>query len=131
MIEGSCHCGIVTWTVLAEPDYATSCNCTLCRRLGAFWAYGFKDDELRVYGPTKTYLRGPRTIGFHFCQNCGCVAYWMTPEPGQDGRYYGAVNLRLAEPDQIADIPVNHFEGHDSSKALARDGRCIGDVLWR
>lgn len=130
MIEGSCHCGSVHWDFEDVPEYATSCNCTLCRRWGALWAYGFKDEEFRVSGTTQVYLRDPKTIDFHFCRNCGCVAYWCTPEPGADGRYYGAVNLRLAEPNSVAAVPVNYFDGLEKAEALARDGRCIADILW-
>ena len=130
MIEGSCHCGSVRWNFTGTPEYATSCNCTLCRRWGALWAYGFKDEEFRVSGATQAYLRDPKTIEFHFCQNCGCVGYWCTPGPGADGRFYGAVNLRLAEPSAIAAVPINYFDGLDKFEALPRDGRCVADVLW-
>ena len=130
MIEGACHCGEVQFTLTSQPEYATSCNCTLCRRFAAFWAYGFKDEEIQVSGNTKAYLRDPKTIEFHFCENCGCIAYWRTPEPGADGRYYMAVNLRLADPSDVASIPLNLFDGFDKFEALPRDGRCVGEALW-
>jgi len=130
MIEGSCHCRLVSWVLLKTPEFATSCNCTLCRRWGTLWAYGFKDDDIQFDGPTKVYMRGPKTIEFHFCSNCGCVAYWITPEAGHDGRYYLAVNLRLAEPNKIADVSVKYFDGFETFKSRSGDGGCIGDVLW-
>ena len=130
MIEGACHCGQVSWTLVKHPEYATSCNCTLCRRLAALWAYGFKGDEIRVTGSTRVYMRDPKTIEFHFCEHCNCIAYWCTPEAGADGRYYMAVNLRLANPPDIASIPLNRFDGFDTFEALPSDGRCVGDALW-
>jgi len=36
-------------------------------------------------------------LAFHFCARCACVVAWLTTSRGQDGRLYGAVNLRLAE----------------------------------
>ena len=130
MIEGACHCGQVHWSLSKSPEYATSCNCTLCRQWGALWAYGFKDEDIQFSGVTHVYMRDPKTIEFHLCQNCGCVAYWCTPQPGQDGRYYLAVNLRLASPDDVADIPVSYFDGLHRFEALPLDGRCVADVLW-
>ena len=52
MIEGSCHCGAVTWRFEGEPDGATACNCTVCRRYGVLWAYDFVDEGIKVAGPT-------------------------------------------------------------------------------
>lgn len=130
MIEGACHCRSVRWTFEGVPESATSCNCTLCRRWGALWAYGFKDEEIRINGPTHAYLRDPKMIEFHFCPDCGCVAYWCTPEPGPDGRRYLAINLRLAELDDIAEVPINRFNGLENSGNLPRDGTCVADVWF-
>jgi len=85
MIQGSCHCGAVRWQFLATPESATACNCTACRRYGALWAYDYEDEGIRVSGPTRAYVRGT-SLGFHFCPECGCVAYWRSLEPGRDGR---------------------------------------------
>ncbi len=125
MIRGSCHCGAVQWQFAGTPESATACNCTICRRYGALWAYGFDGEEIDISGPTQTYL--PRTTGFHFCSVCGCVAYWREPEPGPKGRRVVAVNLRLAEPDDVAQIPVDHIDGLRNFEKLPRDGRCIAD----
>lgn len=42
---------------------------------------------------------------------------------------YGAVTWRFAEPDVVADIPIDHFDGLDRFDDLPRDGRCVRD-LW-
>ncbi len=128
MIAGSCHCGCVQWTFQGIPESATACNCTACRRYGVLWAYGHEDEGIRVSGPTKAYVRGD-SLGFHFCPECGCVAYWRSLEPDPDGRRRIAVNLRLTEPEPIAHIPIDHFDGLDKWEDLPRDGRCIRD-LW-
>ena len=39
MIAGSCHCGAVKIAVAEAPATVTSCNCSICRRLGTLWAY--------------------------------------------------------------------------------------------
>lgn len=128
VLEGSCHCGATRWTFAGLPTDATACNCTICRRYGVLWAYDFENERIRVTGSTKVYVRG-NAIGFHFCPECGCVAYWRALDPGEDGRRRIAVNLRLAEPDAVADIPIDHFEGLVSFDDLPRDGRCVRD-MW-
>ena len=128
MLEGTCHCGAVRWTFTGTPESATACNCTICRRYGVLWAYDYEDEGIRVTGPTKAYVRG-KIIGFHFCPDCGCVAYWRSLILGKSGRRRIAVNLRLAEPDEVAAIVIDHFDGLVSFDDLPRDGRCVAD-MW-
>ena len=129
-IEGACLCGSVRWGIEDVPESATACNCTACRRYGALWAYGFEDEGIHISGTTRAYVRGTKTLEFRFCPDCGCVAYWCAREPGEDGRRYMAVNLRLAEPDAIAAVPILQFEGLDTFENLPRDGRCVADIWF-
>ncbi len=129
MIEGSCHCGAVRWTIDPIPQSVTACNCTVCRRYAALWAYDYEGEGIHVSGPTKAYARG-RVLGFHFCPNCGNIAYWRALALDADGRRRIAVNLRLtAEPAAVQALPIDHFEGLESFDDLPRDGRCVVD-LW-
>jgi hypothetical protein len=129
MVQGSCHCGAVQWRCQAIPDSAEACNCTICRRYGVLWAYGFEGEGISVSGATQSYI--PRRTEFHFCFACGCVAYWREREPGPKGRRRIAVNLRLAEPEAVAQIPIDRVVGLDDTfKHLPRDGRCITDYWF-
>ncbi len=131
MIEGSCHCGAVTWRFEPEPDGATACNCTVCRRYGVLWIYDYENEGVRVAGPTQVYVRGAASpLGFHFCGTCGCVTHWRSLEAGPDGRRRLAVNARLAEPEAVARIPIDHFDGLETFKDLPRDGRCVADYWF-
>jgi hypothetical protein len=38
-----------------------------------------------------------------------------------------AVNLSLAKPELVGNIPVNHFYGLNTFADLPRDGRCVAD----
>ncbi|GAB3255337.1 hypothetical protein GCM10027296_24300 [Chitinimonas naiadis] len=93
------------------------------------WAYDYVDHGVHVTGKTQAYVRGKSTE-FHFCPNCGCVAYWLALRLEDDGRRRVAVNLRLAEPDTVAHIPIDHFDGLDTFDDLPRDGRCVGDYWF-
>lgn len=129
MIEGSCHCGAVHWRFDGIPESATICNCTVCRRYGVLWAYDNEGEGIHVSGPTKAYIHGKR-IGFHFCVTCGCMAYWRALETNPAGQRRIAVNLRLAEPDVVAGIPIDRFDGFDTFEDLPRDGRHVADYWF-
>ena len=130
MIKGSCHCGGINWSFDGIPDGATACNCTVCRRYGVLWAYDYDGERIKTSGSTQAYMWGNKTLGFHFCPNCGCVAYWRAFKPDAEGRLRIAVNLRLAEPDDVAQIPIDHFEGLVSFQDLPRDGKCVKDYWF-
>lgn len=126
---GSCLCGAVRWQFEGQPDGATACNCTACRRYGVLWAYDYEGHGINVSGKTHAYARG-KAIEFHFCPACGCVAFWRGKEADSDGRIRIAVNLRLAEPETVAAIPIDHFNGPDTFDDLPRDGRCVADYWF-
>ena len=128
MIEGSCLCGAVRWSFDGVPDGATACNCTADRRYGALWAYDYEGEGIRVSGPTRAYARG-KNLEFHFCPTCGCIAFWRGKALDEKGRRRIAVNLRLAEPEAVAAIPIDHFDGLVSFDDLPRDGRRVAD-MW-
>ena len=131
MIEGTCHCGKVHWTYVSDPETATACNCTVCRRFGSLWIYGWVGEEITTSGDTVAYVRDDgEDIGFHHCPTCGCVTWWKGMKPHKDGRTRIAVNTRMADdPKTVADLPVRHFDGLESWEDLPNDGKCVAD-LW-
>ncbi len=130
VLEGTCHCGNVKWTYSTPLESVTACNCTLCRRYGALWAYGYLHHGIEVSGETGKYERNKKHNGFHFCKACGCIAYYLANTLDEQGRRRMAVNLRMiSEPEKIADLPIDHFEGLEKFVDLPQDGRCVRD-LW-
>jgi hypothetical protein len=130
MLEGRCHCGAVRWRFDATPEGATACNCTLCRRYGALWIYGHEGEDVAVIGPTQVYERSGRYLEFHFCPTCACIVAWRGNHLEPDGRRRMAVNVRLSEPETVARIPIDHFDGLDSFDDLPRDGRQVADYWF-
>ena len=118
MTELSCHCGAVRLRLPHRPQTLTSCNCSLCRRIGALWGYYQHRNEVRIHadaGATVAYIQGDRTLEMHHCAVCGCVTHWQ----GVPGKGDGVgVNFRLADPADIAGIRVRHLDGADSWKYL-------------
>lgn len=130
MLEGSCHCGNVKWVYNQPLESVTACNCTLCRRYGALWAYGHLEYGIKVMGPTKTYARGSKINGYHHCENCGCIAYYLANKKDDEGKFRIAINLRMiTDPDLISSLPIDHFDGLDKFEDLPRDHRTVKD-LW-
>ena len=129
MIEGSCLCGAVGFRFDSTPSGATACNCTACRRYGTLWIYGYEGVDVHVSGTTQSYVRGD-SLSFHFCARCGCVVSWRGQRLEEDGRRRMAVNVRLAEPDVVAGIPIDHFDGLDTFDDLPRSGKCVRDYWF-
>jgi hypothetical protein len=83
-------------------------------------------------GQTTSYTRVGKadpTLEILFCPTCGCVLCWRGLRVGDDGRRHVAVNVRLAEPEEVEDLLIDHFDGLDKFEDNPSDGRCVRD-LW-
>ncbi|WP_420136296.1 GFA family protein [Sphingomonas sp.] len=132
MLTGTCHCGAAAWTLIGDPGSITACNCTLCHRYGALWAYDFEGERISVEGPTSRFCRVGKkdpALEILFCPTCGGVLAWRGLRLEPDGRRRMAVNLRLAPFEMVADLPIDHFDGLDSFEDLPADGCKVRD-LW-
>ena len=134
MYTGTCHCGAVSWTFdgpLEGDSGATACNCTLCRRYGVLWIYGYQGENITMTGPPTIYMRADGdALQIHFCPTCGNTICWRAARPDAKGRTRIAVNIRLSEPETVADLPIDHFDGLDRFEDLPRDGRCVRDYWF-
>lgn len=132
MLQGSCHCGRTSWTLEGDPGSITACNCTLCRRYGALWAYDYEGGRIFVEGETSSYRRPGKSdpaLEMLFCATCAGVVAWRGLRLEADGRRRMAVNLRLTEPEGVAHLQIDHFDGLDTFDDLPTQGRCVRD-LW-
>lgn len=59
------------------------------------------------------------------------MAFWRGLKRDAQGRVRLALNLRLAEPDTVAQIPIDRFDGLNTFDDVLRDGRCVGDYSVR
>jgi hypothetical protein len=115
-LEGSCHCGAVKFEVDGALAEVTDCNCSICRRYGALWAY-FSPKQVRftAAGATDIYMWNERLIEFHRCKVCGSVTHWPAALPGHDRM---AVNARMMLPEVLAKARVRRFDGADTWQEL-------------
>jgi len=107
--RGACHCGAVTFEVDDSPKWLVTCTCSVCRRTGALW-FHTAPDRVTVSGETDGYVWGDEMLSFRRCKTCGCLTHY-TP---LDGAERMAVNMRMADPSEIAGIRVRQFDGADS-----------------
>ena len=114
MVEASCHCGAVKIEVPESPTELTSCNCSICRRLGSLWCY-FPRGQVRVTGPTTTYRWGDKTLDLHRCLTCGCTTHWWHVDPNYERM---GINARLMDPAIVAAARVRRLDGADTWKWL-------------
>jgi hypothetical protein len=114
VIESSCVCGAVRLAISLAPDELLDCNCSICRRYGALWAYYSLEDVIVPGGLTDTFTRGAKKIEFHRCKICGCVTHWLPIDP----RDRMGVNARLMDPEVVASARVRHLDGANTWKYL-------------
>ena len=120
MIEAVCHCGAVKVAVPSAPEQVTSCNCSICRRLGGLWAY-YAPADVTITGleATAAYVRhdGPDMgqLALHHCRTCGCTTHWSPLDPGHNRM---GVNTRLMPPEILAQARVRHLDGADTWEFL-------------
>lgn len=115
MIEAQCHCGNVRLEVTELPAQITSCNCSICNRLGALWAY-YRPEKVAVSfnkEPTSVYIWADKLLEFHHCTICGCSTHYTVTkkyvEEYEEERI--AVNCRMMNEDLIKAIPLRKFDG--------------------
>ena len=118
MIEASCHCGAISIGLSRTPRALTDCNCSVCRRYGALWAY-YKKKDVRIRGARgakSSYSWGERNIRFVRCRNCGCVTHWEEVNRSGSGRM--GINARNLDPVVVMNIRIRHLDGASTWKYL-------------
>jgi hypothetical protein len=111
LLTGTCHCGAVRIVLPRRPRSLTSCNCSICRRYGALWAY-YRARSVRVLRPrggTDGYLWGERRTRFVRCARCGCITHWERARRTADARV--GVNARLFDPELLRGVRVRTLDG--------------------
>jgi len=79
VLEGSCLCGAVKYTVLDAFEYALNCHCSLCRRAtgSAFKPFGgiARNKLALVAGEANLLLFGGDDAHDVHCRTCGSLLY--------------------------------------------------------
>ena len=114
MITLTCLCGQVRLET-GRPDYINECNCTLCRKSGARWAY-FDPATVTVEGLTKGYSRADKAepgAEVQSCPECGATTHFvLTPAMvAKHGNTLMGVNMLLAAEADLAGVELRFPDG--------------------
>jgi hypothetical protein len=107
-IDGSCHCGTITFTAEADPEKVSVCHCTDCQ-IGTGSAFRTNvpvpgadfhmlSGEPTIYVKTTADSGNPRAQAF--CPKCGSPIYSTTPGDGPKAFYMVRVGI-LRQRDQL------------------------------
>ena len=115
MLNISCLCGQVRVKIPKLPNFINECNCTLCSKSGAQWAY-FNLSEVRIEGATKGYSREDKedpAAEIQFCANCGSTTHFILTASAisKFGNSQMGVNMRLADEKDLAGIELRYPDG--------------------
>jgi hypothetical protein len=115
MFNLACHCGLVRLEITKLPAYMHECNCTLCTKSGARWAY-FHPTEVAVAGSTSSYRRDDKddpAAQIQFCARCGSTTHFTLTENAiaKHGNTMMGVNMRLADEQSLAGIELRFPDG--------------------
>ena len=106
-IKATCHCGAITVTAPGHPkNPINECQCTICRRYGAAWAYYDPADvkvEIKEGASMGKYCWGSKGATFDWCNGCGSLMYWWPVKVPEEGAQMG-LNSRMMEPDAIRGV---------------------------
>jgi hypothetical protein len=106
MFHASCHCGAVRLEISRKPRSLTECNCSICGRLGAQWAY-YSAKAVQVLckpGTLQAYTYKTKTFEYNHCKICGCVTHYRRINTTNNERI--AVNARMMAPEDVSSIRV-------------------------
>ncbi len=102
-IDGSCHCGAITYEAEVDPAGVYLCHCEDCQAISGApfrWAVTVPESDFRLLsGKPKTYVKTTAESGVKnhqiFCPDCASPLYSVAPESGR-----GTINLRLGTARQ-------------------------------
>jgi hypothetical protein len=94
----------------------TSCNCSICRRYGALWAY-YKASSVCVEAPAgglSSYSWRRRIRAYYRCNTCGCVTHYAPRKKRLHATV--AVNASNFEPQVLARVRIRRLDGANTWK---------------
>ena len=123
VMQGSCHCGTVQFTVTLSGGIASArrCDCSLCARRGAVAVSAAKDDITYTAGRDNLtlYQFNTKTAEHYFCKTCGIYTHHRRrSNPDEVG-----VNLACLEGQTpfLAEVLVHDGQNHPTDIGTERD----------
>ncbi|HEV2594911.1 MAG TPA: aldehyde-activating protein [Sphingomicrobium sp.] len=115
MLQLSCLCGQLRIELAKRPPFINDCNCNLCSKTGARWAY-FHPSEVAIEGRSQGYQRKDKdqpNAEVHFCAACGSTTHFVLTKNAvaKFGNAIMGVNMWLADPCDLAGTELRFPDG--------------------
>ncbi|MFY0659151.1 MAG: GFA family protein [Shimia sp.] len=93
MLKGSCLCGDITFETEAEPQGASMCHCSQCRKQsGGIWSSAaVADTDLTITGDVLWY-EASESAKRGSCPRCGSFLFWKAHDEDTTSFALGAVD---------------------------------------
>ena len=115
-VDGSCHCGSVTYEAEINPDHVVICHCTDCQTFSSapyrVSVFGVPRENVRIEGSPKTYIKtgeSGRQVLVAFCGDCGTALYSTRSDTAPLNLRIGAIKQRR---ELVAPNPNQKFSTH-------------------
>jgi hypothetical protein len=110
---GSCHCGVVKFSVTGEIEQVIECNCSHCSRKGLLLWFVPPTALTIISGADHltTYSFNQHVIQYRFCSICGCQPFGLGRL--RSGKEAASINIRCLEDvdlENVKRVPVNGRE---------------------
>jgi hypothetical protein len=123
-LAATCHCGAIRIHVSRVSRTLTSCNCSICRRYGALWAY-YAASSVKIEAPKggiSKYSWNRKIRVYYRCKKCGCITHCTYRKKHRNTTV--AVNAVNFEPSALVGARIRHLDGAASWKFLDRKPAC-------
>ena len=117
-VDGSCHCGQITFEAEIDPDEVYVCHCTDCQSISGSpfrWAASVPKEDFRLLsGSPKTYVKRAESgdeSHQRFCPDCASPIYSTSSRDD-----WASFNLRLGLVRQRAELQPKQQLWHRSAQ---------------
>jgi len=109
--EGGCHCGRVRFRADADIGTVFECNCSICSKRGALWAFVKAPQFALLKGADALadYQFAKKRIHHRFCGSCGIGSFSQGLAPNGEETY--AINVRCLDDVDVAALQRKPFDG--------------------
>ena len=109
--EGGCHCGRVRYQASSDLAQIVDCNCSVCIKRGAMWAFVKAPQFKLVQGDDALtdYQFGKKKIHHLFCPSCGVGSFSRGLAPNGDETF--AINVNCPDDVDVATLKLMPFDG--------------------
>ena len=95
--QGGCHCGRVRYDAQTDLAQVIECNCSICVKRGALWAF-VKAPQFRIVqgeDALADYQFGKKKLHHLFCRSCGIGSFSRGMAPNGEATF--AINVNCLD----------------------------------